>query len=394
MKTLPAESVHAVICDPPYNIDFLEDWDTIPNFQQWTEAWSREALRILKPGGHLLAFGATRQYHRMACGIEDAGFEIRDCLMWVYAQGFPKNHDISKAIDKLHGAERETKFYTSSGKEATAEDLAYRSNVQYGANGITTRSEPITDDAKAWEGWGTALKPAVEPIILARKPLTASTARNVIDHHTGGINIAISRIGDDEMRTNGYGGDKEIFPELRTPDYIGETHIGRWPTNVLFGHTLECTERKCVEGCAVEALERQIEGGERFFYCAKPSQAEREAGLKGEKRIVGMLGGAGEGAADSVSQRFTKVARNIHPTVKSIELMRYLVRLITPPKGIVLDCFLGSGSTGIAAKLENRFFIGIDQSKEYVELARQRIEHWEFVKNPGATFFSYEGDLE
>jgi site-specific DNA-methyltransferase (adenine-specific) len=249
-----------------------------------TEVWS-ECLRVLKPGGHLLAFSHSRTYHRMAVAVEDAGFEIRDQIMWIYGSGFPKSHNIGKAIDKIEG------------------------------NGD-------------WDGWGTALKPAHEPIVLARKPLSEkSIAENVIKWGTGGINIDGSRIGTEEIKTNGWGDKGFVAQE----DYEGITHQGRFPANIIFD----------------EEAGKLLGEPSRFFYCPKTSKKDRNEG--------------------DVS--------NLHPTVKPTDLMRYLIKLITPPNGTVLDPFMGSGSTGKGAVRDGFNFIGIEKEQEYMDIARARINH-------------------
>lgn len=332
MKELEDNSVDSIVTDPPYGLSFMnKKWDhQVPSVEIW-----KECLRVLKPGGYLLSFAGTRTQHRMACNIEDAGFEIRDMIAWVYGTGFPKSMDVSKAIYKANG----------------------------------------TAAAHQWQGWGTALKPALEPVTVARKPLIATVAANVLTHGTGALNIDGCRIGNTRRvpaslsknkNPNGFGpttGKGGTEKDL-------DSNIGRWPANLihdgsdevvsLFPDSNGCggsVPRVKITGYGngvVGTGESQYIGGERipfesgsgsaarFFYCAKSSKKDR-----GEC--------------------------NTHPTVKPTELMRYLCRLITPKDGIVLDPFMGSGSTGKAAVLEGFNFIGVEMENEYFNIAKERI---------------------
>jgi site-specific DNA-methyltransferase (adenine-specific) len=325
-----------------------------------TEIW-REVLRVLKPGGHLLSFGGTRTYHRMVVNIEDAGFEIRDQIQWLYGSGFPKSLDISKAIDKAAGAEREV-----TGKKST-----YRKPQSPNGWDCTKRAEfesaPSTDLAKQWQGWGTALKPANEPIVLARKPLIGTVAKNVEMFGVGGLNIDESRIGcgDKAKFPVGYGRTQQVaygkYPQI-TED---PNKTGRWPANVLFD-------------------EAAVEGHEwsRFFYVAKASKRERNAGLEGmpEQKFEAVIGSTKNQLkrmqdGQVTGDRKNSPQANHHPTVKPIKLMQYLIKLVTPKGGTVLDPFMGSGSTGVAAVSLGFDFIGIEREQEYLEIAKRRIEH-------------------
>ena len=313
MATMDASSVDAIVTDPPYGIGFMgKDWDHgVPGVEFWGEA-----LRVAKPGAHLLAFGGTRTFHRLAVAIEDSGWKIRDCVMWVYSSGFPKSHDVSKAIDKAAGAVREDVY---EDKPGVTDNTAYGKGL--GVKLIERR--PATDAARQWLGWGTALKPAWEPIIVARKPLCGTFAETVLKHGTGGINIDGCRAG------------------------------ARWPANVAHDGVMH--ER-------------------RYFYCAKASRADRNDGcddmaLRDDVGVYHMR----QGAHAIANGMATTPRHNHHPTVKPTELMRYLVRLVTPPGGVVLDPFCGSGSTGRGAILEGMSFIGIDLDAEYLEIARRRI---------------------
>jgi DNA modification methylase len=293
LAELPENSVDCVVADPPYGIDLGgEAWDrfgggglTAPEaFERWTRVWTTECMRVLKPGGHLLAFGAPRTFHRLVAGVEDSGLQIRDQLLWLYAQGMPKSPRLP-------------------------------------------------------DGQGTLLKPAYEPILLARKPLDGSTIDNIGKFGTGALNIDAARIGE----------------------------RGYWPAHLALSHAQDCRDGSCAGGCPVRLLDQQQENLSRLFFCAKATRAEREAGCEQlPAKQVQLYTGSGRPA---------RVRRNIHLTVKPLELMRWLVKLVTPPGGCVLDPFTGSGSTGAAAVLEGRRFLGIEREPEYVDIACARLTH-------------------
>ena len=328
MSTMDAGSVDSIVSDPPYGLSFMgKGWDKgVPGVEFWTEA-----LRVAKPGAYLLAFGGTRTYHRLACAIEDAGWEIRDCVMWVYGSGFPKSHYVSKAIDKAAGVEREKVLVpTKPGNTRGDRGISYAGETFSGFTDITA---PATPAAAEWSGWGTALKPAWEPIIVARKPLCGTVAENVLTHGTGGINVDGCRVasGDQISAVTGkatLGGTRDGYdrPWKHDPAALASRQeranaaiekantLCRWPANLIHDGSEEATEG--MGDC------------QRYFYAAKASKADRDA-------------------------------RNHHPTVKPTALMRYLCRLVTPPDGMVLDPFMGSGSTGKAALLEGFNFTGI-----------------------------------
>lgn len=370
LKELPDASVDSVVTDPPYDLTgngkggFMgKAWDgTGIAFRP--DVWL-ECLRVLKPGGHLLAFGGTRTYHRMACAIEDAGFEIRDSIHWMYGSGFPKSLDVSKAIDKAAGVEREVvgPYRTPEGGQTLSTYNNWQStSLENGSQErrIPMITAPATDAARQWEGWGTALKPSHEPIVVARKPLAGTVVQTVLEFGTGGINIDGCRIETDDSLTAGGSMVPHVADERTgkalgmfqedTPNTFEQHPGGRWPPNVVFSHTLACTDTACHPSCVVLALEVQS-GASRFFpafrYQAKASRQERN------------------GSDDLL---------NIHPTVKPIELMRWLVRLVTPVDGTVLDPFTGSGTTGVACVAEHMNFIGFEQSPEYHALAERRIK--------------------
>lgn len=375
LREMPDNSVDAIVTDPPYGLSFMgKRWDyDVPSVELWAEC-----LRVLKPGGHLLAFAGTRTQHRMAVRIEDAGFEIRDMIAWVYGSGFPKSLDVSKAIDKAAGAEREVVSQWRTGFSGTLGGKAALGGLN-GAADIRTLTIPATEAARQWQGWGTALKPALEPITLARKPLAERTvAANVLMWGTGGVNVDGCRVGAEtgrplvvSDRRDGNGVYRDGLQGSRSVP--GGTDVGRFPANLIHDGSDEVVRLFPVTTSgkpsgtrrASHTFGRGPEQGTlltgfgdtgsaaRFFYCAKASRSEREAGLEGD--------------------------RCTHPTVKPIALMRYLCRLVTPPSGIVLDPFTGSGTTGCAATLEGFGFIGIEREAEYAEIARRRMEHWRDV---------------
>ena len=414
MPTLHPESVNSIVSDPPYGLSFMgKGWDHgVPGVEFWTEA-----LRVAKPGAHLLAFGGTRTYHRLACAIEDAGWEIRDCVMWVYGSGFPKSHDVSKAIDKAAGAEREV-----VGPKVTGDGhIQNRKNGtnEYGTfkiaqDGIDMLTAPATDAARQWSGWGTALKPAWEPIIVARKPLCGTVAENVLTHGTGGINVDGCRIesgithGSARSAGQGAGYEAHNTPGRKYGNGLGGIvsplhSLGRWPANLIHDGSDEVvglfpqqqsganpTRRGSQEfrtaygeftGNEECVSHRGADSGSaaRFFYCAKASKADRDEGCEGIPQTIKQSVAHGDQRHGTLP--YTKEPRdkgprprgNHHPTVKPTALMRYLCRLVTPPGGVVLDPFTGSGSTGKAAVMEGFRFIGIEREAAYVEIAKARI---------------------
>jgi len=422
MRAMPDASVDSVVTDPPYELGFMgKSWDA-SGIAYSVEMW-REVLRVLKPGGHLLAFGGPRTYHRMACAIEDAGFEIRDSIDWVFGSGFPKSLNVSKAIDDALGAERQVIGPQRGGTCPGGSACTHGGNSILGA----TVHAPATAPATAYDGWGTALKPAREPIVLARRPLIGTVAANVLAYGTGGLNIEACRVGtapgeDLAALARRSGGERGFSKDAYVGGSVGgglppgwDPSAGRWPPNLIFTHDPECG-RECMRGCPVRELNEQsgeltsgipsanapsdttagiygkygtrsgVGGGDsggasRFFpvfrYVAKPSRGERDAGLWDvEPGVIntdtppGTLGsnspraGAGRNGG----------ARNVHPTVKPIALMEWLCKLVTPSGGTVLDPFLGSGTTGCAAVRCGFNFIGIDRDAGYAAIAERRID--------------------
>ena len=426
LKTLPDASIEAIVTDPPYGLAFMgKHWDyDVPAVEVW-----QECLRVLKPGGHLLAFAGTRTFHRMAVRIEDAGFEIRDMIAWVYGSGFPKSLDVSKALDKLAGAEREVigRYQPPNGSvwnlknDNRGWDLGAPTGLRSENMAITA---PATDAAQQWSGWGTALKPALEPIALCRKPLDGTVAQNVMTHGTGGINIDGCRVNladsespEDFRRVdtkpsarmvNAFAQDKWSKEQFQRKTERGHD-AGRFPANLihdgsdevvtLFPVTENAPEPRPGglrnEGASKGLLDFKhgsqatlpvVRGdcgsASRFFYCAKADKSDRDEGLDamqerirdvGDHRTSGTFGER-LGPRDDGSERKPAFGRNHHPTVKPTDLMRYLCRLVTPPGGTILDPFMGSGSTGRGAALEGFRFIGIEREPDYLAIAQARIK--------------------
>lgn len=402
MAALPEASIDAVVCDPPYGLEFMgKEWDRLfttrdkatadltgksssqfvaaavdhyvagPQAQEWHTIWARAAFRVLKPGGHLLAFGGSRTYHRLACAIEDAGFEIRDCLMWLYGSGFPKSLDVSKAMDKAAGAEREFIATRTDGVGNTAASLHKQESFAASREKVFEVTAPASDAAKAWAGWGTALKPAHEPIVLARKPLAAPTvAANVLQFGTGALNVDGCRIEGpdwkrstphrDDMRGGKYGSSEGKRIEW-APQAMPSA--GRWPANVL----LDEAAARLLDAQSGESKSEPVKpytrvsrdyysgswpdsngggyrdagGASRFFYTSKAGSEDRDGSR--------------------------------HPTVKPVDLMKWLITLVTPPGGVVLDPFLGSGTTVYAARALGIRSIGIEREPAYLADAIGRL---------------------
>jgi DNA modification methylase len=404
LREMESNSVDSIVTDPPYGLSFMaKKWDyDVPSVKIW-----RECLRVLKPGGHLLSFAGSRTYHRMAVNIEDAGFEIRDQIMWVYGSGFPKSLNISKAIDKAAGAEREV-IGQNKNARGTRSDK-YNTGRGFGVNPHLTASK--TPKAQQWEGWGSALKPAHEPIVVARKPPIGTIVENVLEYGTGGLNIDASRItyNDGDFERNEKASqrpsrehEKAVWKDTGHKKRIDVfSSKGRFPANFIHDGSNEVVSLfpESTSGSIEEGTKQgfgnanaQVFGDSvgyfgarrgssgsaaRFFYCAKASKQERDLGLES------LEDGKSRKWRDDKGMKYTgsgnlqdETGKNIHPTVKPVELMRYLCRLITPPNGVVLDPFMGSGTTGIGATTEGFSFIGIEREEEYINIARHRISHW------------------
>ena len=406
LAKLDANSVDAVVTDPPYGLAFMgKKWDyDVPSVELW-----REVFRVMKPGAHLLSFGGTRTYHRMVVAIEDAGFEIRDQVAWLYGSGFPKSLDVSKAIDKAAGAEP-----TKVGEGYKVPNIKNNNYARAHDRGteIHFATTATTATAKQWQGWGTALKPANEPIVLARKPLEKglTVAENVLKWGVGAINVDAGRIGSETIKTCAKEKGSSFTSVGNAQGFNGcaeNFHQGRWPANVLLDEEAAAMldEQSLAGGMhgagrsRGKGLSKQTNdgamfgvgnhegngvrfgdsgGASRFFYVAKTSKRERNAGLEGMAAVV-RNDGRDESlkSGDVPMNRSNNAKQNFHPTVKPIKLMEYLCKLITPAGGVILDPFLGSGSTGCAAVKLGFKFIGIEREAEYVEIARKRIEHWQ-----------------
>jgi DNA modification methylase len=410
MRELPDASVDAVVTDPPYELGFMgKSWDS-SGIAFNTDVWL-ECLRVLKPGGHLLAFGGSRTWHRIAVAVEDAGFQIRDSVAWLYGSGFPKSLDVSKAIDKAAGVEREvvTEKVQDIFGERTQEVRETRMNepsgivsVGQGERTVIERKEtvPATDDAVKWQGWGTALKPAFEPVIVARKPLVGTVAANVLEYGTGALNIDGTRIGAGGQLKWSTPRDMGFSGGTDSDGLAMSNAAGRWPSNVVldeFTAGLVDEQSGMLKSGSKKPLTNKSPGGvyghgrkfgnvnffsaseggaSRFFYVAKASKRDRNEGLDAleEQRHSDREKDDGVGG-DNPRNRTNAAKQNFHPTVKPTDLMRQLVRLVTPPSGVVLDPFTGSGSTGKAAILEGFEFIGCELTQEYLPIIEGRLNH-------------------
>ena len=390
LPTLPDNSIDSIVTDPPYELGFMgKKWDS-SGIAYSVELW-QQCLRVLKPGGHLLAFSGSRTYHRMVVAIEDAGFEVRDMISWISNKTFPKSLNIGKAIDKAAGAEREVIGTYRLGGNAAQTTKEKGGTFASNTNSVGVKpidvdiTAPATDEAKQWEGWGTGLKPTVEPVVMARKPVEGTVANNVLKYGTGGLNIDGSRIGTEERinqpasysndsptRGASNGGQQGGFNY--SSDASPTQVIGRWPANIILDEQAaelvdeqSGTSKPKPERSGPRGGKQQFDGGwdktnvgtwpedlgggaSRFFYVAKASKRDRNEGLE---------------------------LANNHPTVKPTALMEYLVKLVTPPNGTVLDPFTGSGSTGKAAILQGFNFIGIEMTEEYVPIIEGRLKHAE-----------------
>lgn len=394
LRTLESESVDSIVTDPPAGIAFMNKaWDHHKGGRAQWVAWLaeilRECLRVLKPGGHALVWSIPRTEHWTACAVEDAGFEIRDGVYHLCAQGWPKSLDVSKAIDAAAGAEREV---VGDNPNARPNRASKASNSLAQAQTVGTPiTAPATDDAKRWQGWGTAAKPAVERWVLARKPLVGTVAENVLAHGTGALNIDGCRVAAldggsriSAVRTvdgRGYGGDGRRVAgsraEYETPA------LGRWPANVVLSHAETCGD-ECDPACPVAALDAQsgvLKSGSRREDVRKGVGYFGKAKGDGGPAITGDEGGASRffpvfhpfGYFGKAKYKNQRGGENPHPTVKHVDLMRWLVRLVTPKGGLVLDAFSGSGTTGVAALLEGMRFAGAEREDEYHALACKRL---------------------
>jgi site-specific DNA-methyltransferase (adenine-specific) len=430
LPTLADNSIDAIVTDPPYGLGNPDPDYIIKAIQLWAsgdrshipegrgfmgKSWDAfvpppavwdECFRVLKPGGHLLAFAGTRTYDLMGISIRMAGFEIRDSIGWVYGSGFPKSLDVAKAIDQQAGAQREVIGQKSAGigsGDSYGKIVGERKKIETNLVDITA---PATPEAQQWQGWGTALKPALEPIVVARKPLIGTVAENVLTYGTGGLNIDGSRIGTENITINTFDNGAKPWGEASGEPYTSKSSVGRWPANVIFDEDTAglLDEQSGIStspstpvkqggkefGMGGEAGRLRTGfgtgfgdsgGASRFFYVAKASKRDRNEGLEGlDKHVRAGLerSASNSETLDPVSERFrTNPVQNFHPTVKPTDLMRYLIKLITPPGGTVLDPFTGSGSTGKAAILEGFDFIGVELTEDYWPIIEGRLKHAE-----------------
>lgn len=454
LRKMKSNVISAIVTDPPYGLGFMgKAWDSFPKkvYYEFALEWAKEALRVVKPGAFMLVFGGTRTYHRLTCAIEDAGWEIRDCLMWLYGSGFPKSKDISKVVDKLQGKKRKVvgKYVAPvSGRVMSTYQNWSDSNIKRGTQKrvIPNVTEPAS--AQGWEflGYGTGLKPAWEPILVCMKPLDGMFAQNALKWGVAGLNVGAGRIGGGNRRRCGTS-NKEHKNKTGLPPFSNtrqETHTnqGRWPANVILSHHPECVFigstktsgkeggyrylgqqykvegfiKKCIPkapsnyggekidvwychpDCPVGMLDKQsgvLRGGaSRFFYCAKASVREKTVihslvyKLKRDtpKRIrkklkkyfecITIITGKELDKLPAKATRYYEVGNlNIHPTVKPINLIKYLCRLVAPPKsGVVLDMFMGSGTTALACEELGLRWVGVERKKSYCKVAKIRLK--------------------
>lgn len=368
LQVIKPESIDAIVCDPPYELGFMnKSWDST-GIAFKKETW-QNCFEVLKPGGYLLAFGGSRTYHRIACAIEDAGFEIRDCIMYLYGTGFSKSYNIGLAIDKKNGVDNRTGNIRTDGVN--------NQNICYDFKAMKPKfEERITQNE--WQGWGTCLKPAYEPIIVARKPFKGSVVDNIIKYRVGGINIDGCKIGN-EKRTQFSGkSNGRIYSEYSQKNAHFETVEGRFPANVITDGSEEVAKGMPNTTSSPIAEESAM----RYFYSAKASKKDRDEGLDAfeeRKTTDGCIRANVETARKFGAN--SALRKNIHPTCKPTELMQYLVRLVSPKGATILDPFMGSGSTEKAVMFENRErdanykFIGIELTDEYLPIAQARIEY-------------------
>ena len=396
LKELDDNSVDSIVTDPPYGLSFMgKKWDyDVPSQAIW-----EECMRVLKPGGHLLSFAGSRTYHRMAVRIEDAGFEIRDQIMWVYGSGFPKSMDISKQIDKRAGVERKV-IGTTKGKggenlnKLSREGKGDSDNAKgMGAYGLGAKqitidiplTAPATDEAKQYEGWGTALKPAHEPIVMARKPIAEKTvADNILEYGTGCINIDGCRVefvsdADRAESTNknqhaDFGstmGTNQIYGDYSMLEPQNYNPPGRFPANIIFDEEAG----KLLDEQSGTSKSTGGRSGNKNGVGSNGIYGQYNGEVRDENPGFGDVGGASRFFYCPKTSKKDRDVDNIHPTVKPTDLMSYLIRLVTPKGGVVLDPFMGSGSTGKAAVREGMQFVGIERESEYFDIAEARIQN-------------------
>ena len=410
LDTFDESSIDAIITDPPYELGFMgKSWDA-SGIAYNVDLW-KKALRVLKPGGYLLAFGGSRTFHRIACAIEDGGFEIRDTIMWLYGSGFPKSLNIGLAIDKKNGVESIDTGVASP----NARPNSTKANTLY-ESGTVGKEFTIKKATNKWDGWGTCLKPAFEPIIVARKPFNGSLVENVEKNGVGGLNIDECRVSlNGEKPPKGSGNACKNDTEQKW-GFVGNggnetSFLGRFPSNVILTYDETDKDEVCggmpdtnsEGGCSMKnsmfGLTQQVEdynyhdsgSAARYFYCAKASKKDRDNGLIYFENVSGAeISNRKEGSKGLVMEggkqnpyngKSSPNNKNFHPTVKPVELMQYLIRLVCPKGSTILDIFNGSGSTGKAAMFENRErnadykYIGIELDSEYCKISESRIDY-------------------
>ena len=412
LEIIQPSTIDSIVTDPPYELNFMgKGWDNAGiSFQ--TDTW-KKCFEVLKPGGYLLAFGGSRTFHRIACAIEDAGFEIRDTIMWLYGSGFPKSMNIGLAIDKKNGVESKVVGKSKSGSTSKAFNL--NEQQREAGTGILAGEYDVKEAQNEWNGWGTALKPSFEPIIVARKPFKGSLVDNVIEHGVGGINIdecRVEAIDKEDLQKNW---NRQQSTSSNVVSYVAQKDIdlreykpdGRFPANTIltydendfdevcggFPNTKNITKTHIAKNSdnnvnfnaskQVNIIGYEDSGSaSRYFYCAKASKKDRDEGLDDFEEKNTMCDRNPELASANMPQnRSGNLRKNTHPTVKPTTLMQYLVRLVTPNGGTILDPFNGSGSTGKAVMYENKErdknykYIGIELTEEYIPISKARIEY-------------------
>lgn len=402
-------SVDSIVTDPPYELGFMgKTWDS-SGIAYSVEMWA-ECLRVLKPGGHLLAFGGSRTWHRLAVAIEDAGFEMRDSIAWLYGSGFPKSHNVALGIDKMLGHENRGRAIPVASTFQASDVNEENKLTSNPVDAYTARSA----EAEAWQGWGTALKPAFEPVVVARKPLEGTIAQNVLKHGVGGLNIDATRIAavDQNKLEKNWDRVQSIAAEegrnamsggLKAIDLSDRKAEGRWPANILLDeYTAGLLDEQSGYSKSTGIINRWTNGAKpfgngagnpyesvqgvadeggasRFFYVSKANKTDRNEGLENLDAQFAPTMNDGIGKKEHNAETATP-KHNFHPTVKPTDLMRYLIKLVTPAGGTVLDPFTGSGSTGKAALLDGYQFIGIELTEDYLPIIEGRL-NWANEQN-------------
>lgn len=417
LEVIDKESIDSIVTDPPYELNFMgKGWDN-SGIAFKKETWQK-CYEVLKPGGYLLAFGSSRTFHRIAVAIEDAGFEIRDTIMWLYGSGFPKSMNIGLAIDKKNGIDNRTGEIRTNGNKGGG------INIFDDDNYVWKDEFEVREATNEWKGWGTALKPSFEPIIVARKPFKGILVDNVIEYGVGGINIDECRVETNDIRKGGSGvigitgfskGKQDIYTGGRYPANTILTYdetdfdevCGGFPdtkSNASFpNHEKSNCNVNIINGGAYKSGLHYGDSGSasRYFYTAKASKKDRDEGLDtfNQKKV----NDGRNTPIDNAFQRGETLRKNTHPTVKPTELMQYLVRLVSPNGATILDPFNGSGSTGKAVMYENKEcnknykYIGIELTEEYLPISKARIEYVCNLKpeiNPQISIFDLEDNNE